>query len=93
MSIFRASQICGRFAGVRLRSTQLATEFAEGKPFTSATLTWAASQLRKGVRANGKRREGGSRAKRERRSEWRKSFGVRRKRQSLRASLSRLVGR
>jgi hypothetical protein len=48
------------------RSGQSATEFAEGKPFTSATLTWAASQLRKGARAKGKRREGGSRAKRER---------------------------
>jgi hypothetical protein len=48
------------------RSGQSATEFAEGKPFTGATLTWAASQLRKGARAKGKRREDGSRAKRER---------------------------
>jgi hypothetical protein len=48
------------------RSGQSAREFAEGKPFTSATLTWAASQLRKGARAKGKRRESGSRAKRER---------------------------
>ena len=48
------------------RSGQSATEFAEGKPFTSGTLAWAASQLRKGARGKGKRREGGSRAKRER---------------------------
>ena len=48
------------------RSGQSATEFAEGKPFTSATLTWAASQLRKGARGKGKRREGGSRGKPER---------------------------
>jgi hypothetical protein len=48
------------------RSGQSATEFAEGKPFTSGTLTWAASQLRKGARGRGKRREAGARAKRER---------------------------
>ena len=48
------------------RSGQSATEFAEGKPFTSGTLTWAASQLRKGARGKGKRREGESRAKRQR---------------------------
>jgi len=48
------------------RSGQSATEFAEGKPFTSATLTWAASQLRKAARGKGKRREGESRTKRER---------------------------
>ena len=48
------------------RSGQSATEFAEGKPFTSGTLTWAASQLRKEARGRGKRREGGSRAKPER---------------------------
>ena len=48
------------------RSGQSATEFAEGKPFTSGTLTWAASQLRKEARGKGKRREGGSRAKPER---------------------------
>jgi hypothetical protein len=46
------------------RSGQSATEFAEGKPFTSGTLAWAASQLRKETRR--KRREGGSRAKRQR---------------------------
>jgi len=48
------------------RSGQSATEFAEGKPFTSATLTWAASQLRKAARGKGERREGESRTKRER---------------------------
>jgi hypothetical protein len=48
------------------RSGQSATEFAEGKPFTSGTLTWAASHLRKEARGKGKRREGGSRAKPER---------------------------
>jgi hypothetical protein len=48
------------------RSGQSATEFAEGKPFTSGTLTWAASQLRKEARGKGKRREGGSRANPER---------------------------
>jgi hypothetical protein len=48
------------------RSGQSATEFAEGKPFTSGTLTWAASQLRTEARGKGKRREGGSRAKPER---------------------------
>jgi len=48
------------------RSGQSATEFAEGKPFTSGTLNWAASQLRKGARGKGKRREGGSHAKRQR---------------------------
>ena len=48
------------------RSGQSATEFAEGKPFTSGTLTWAASQLRKAARGKGERREGGSRTKRER---------------------------
>jgi hypothetical protein len=46
------------------RSGQSATEFAEGKPYTSGTLTWAASQLRKGARGKGKRREGGSRSTR-----------------------------
>jgi hypothetical protein len=49
-----------------VQSGQSATEFAEGKPYTSGTLTWAASQLRKGARGKGKGREGGSRAKRER---------------------------
>ena len=47
------------------RSGQSATEFAEGKPFTSGTLTWAASRLRS-ARGKGKRREGRSRAKRQR---------------------------
>lgn len=49
-----------------VQSGQSATEFAEGKPYTSGTLTWAASQLRKGTRGKGTGREGGSRAKRER---------------------------
>ena len=31
------------------RSGQSAAEFAEGKPFTSGTLTWAASRLRNGA--------------------------------------------
>jgi hypothetical protein len=50
------------------RSGQSATEFAEGKPFTSGTLTWVASQLRKDARGKGKgkRRDGESRAKRQR---------------------------
>ena len=48
------------------RSGQSAAEFAEGKPFTSGTLTWAASQLRKGAQGKGKRRVGGSREKRQR---------------------------
>jgi hypothetical protein len=48
------------------RSGQSATEFAEGKPFTSGTLNWAASQLRKGARGKGKQREGGLRPKRQR---------------------------
>src|SRR6185295_4849812 len=37
------------------RSGQSATEFAEGKPFTSGTLTWAASRLRNGARGRSKR--------------------------------------
>jgi hypothetical protein len=48
------------------RSGQSAAEFAEGKPFTSGTLAWAASQLRQGARGKGKRREGGPSAKRQR---------------------------
>ncbi|MEY4582973.1 MAG: hypothetical protein RL701_7676 [Pseudomonadota bacterium] len=48
------------------RSGQSATEFAEGKPFTSGTLTWAASRLRKGVRDNGKQRESRPRRARKR---------------------------
>lgn len=39
------------------RSGQSAAEFAEGKPFTSGTLMWAASRLRKGAGGNGKQRE------------------------------------
>jgi len=46
------------------RSGQSATEFAEGKPYTSGTLTWAASQLRKGLRGAEKRREMGARSTR-----------------------------
>lgn len=46
------------------RSGQSAAEFAEGKPFTSGTLTWAASLLRK--RGKGKRRKGGAIVKRQR---------------------------
>jgi len=38
------------------RSGQSATEFAEGKPYTSGTLTWAASRLRNGPRGKSKRR-------------------------------------
>ena len=41
------------------RSGQSATEFAEDKPFTSGTLTWAASRLRNG--AVGKRKQRDSR--------------------------------
>jgi len=47
------------------RSGQSATEFAEGKPFTSGTLMWAASRLRTGALGKGKRRERGSRVKAE----------------------------
>jgi len=39
------------------RSGQSAAEFAEGKPFTSGTLTWAASRLRNGAGGNGKQGE------------------------------------
>jgi hypothetical protein len=38
------------------RSGQSAAEFAEGKPFTSGTLTWAASRLRNGDRGSSRRR-------------------------------------
>ena len=38
------------------RSGQSATEFADGKPFTSGTLTWAASRLRNGARGSSSRR-------------------------------------
>ena len=44
------------------RSGQSAAEFAEGKPFTSGTLTWAASRLRKGARRSSKRRASRPRA-------------------------------
>lgn len=47
------------------RSGQSATEFAEGKPFTSGTLTWAASRLRNGARGSSKRRASRPRAGRE----------------------------
>lgn len=36
------------------RSGQSAADFAEGKPFTSGTLTWAASRLRNGARSRSK---------------------------------------
>ena len=39
------------------RSGQSATEFAEDKPFTSGTLMWAASRLRKGTGGDRKQRE------------------------------------
>ena len=49
------------------RSGQSATEFAEGKPFTSGTLIWAASRLRNGAPGSSKRRarrpRGGRQAK------------------------------
>ena len=48
------------------QSGRSAAEFAEGKPYTSGTLTWAASQLRKGGQGKGKQRGGGPRAKPER---------------------------
>ena len=47
------------------RSGQSATEFAEGKPFTSGTLTWAASRLRKGARGSSKVRASRARAGRQ----------------------------
>lgn len=47
------------------RSGQSATEFAEGKPFTSGTLTWAASRLRNGARGSSKRRASRPRAGRQ----------------------------
>ena len=47
------------------RSGQSATEFAEGKPFTSGTLTWAASRLRNGARGSNKRRASRPRAGRQ----------------------------
>ena len=45
------------------RSGQSAAEFAEGKPYTSGTLTWAASRLRN--RGADKRRAGRSAARRQ----------------------------
>ena len=48
------------------RSGQSATEFAEGKPFTSGTLTWAASRLRNGAVGKRKQRDGGPRGARQR---------------------------
>jgi hypothetical protein len=47
------------------RSGQSATEFAEGKPFTSGTLTWAASRLRNGAGGSSKRRASRPRAGRQ----------------------------
>ncbi len=43
------------------RSGQSATEFAEGKPYTGGTLSWAASQLRQRTRSKAKPREGRAR--------------------------------
>jgi hypothetical protein len=48
------------------RSGLSATEFAEGKPFTSGTLTWAASRLRNGVGGKSKQRDSRPRAPRKR---------------------------
>jgi len=47
------------------RSGQSAAEFAEGKPYTSGTLTWAASRLRNGVQGGRKQRARRPRAARE----------------------------
>jgi len=47
------------------RSGQSAAEFAEGKPYTSGTLTWAASRLRNGARGSSKRRASRPRAGRQ----------------------------
>ena len=47
-----------------IRSGQSATEFAEGKPYTGGTLSWAASQLRKGTRSKAKPSVGRTRAER-----------------------------
>jgi hypothetical protein len=44
------------------RSGQSAAEFAEGKPYTSGTLTWAASRLRSGAQASSKPRASRPRA-------------------------------
>jgi hypothetical protein len=48
------------------RSGQSAAEFAEGKPYTSGTLTWAASRLRNGVGGKSKQRDSLPRAPRKR---------------------------
>jgi hypothetical protein len=48
------------------RSGQSAAEFAEGKPYTSGTLTWAASRLRTGARDNVKQRKSRPRRARKR---------------------------
>jgi hypothetical protein len=48
------------------RSGLSATEFAEGKPFTSGTLTWAASRLRNGSGGKRKQRDSGARETRKR---------------------------
>jgi hypothetical protein len=48
------------------RSGQSATEFAEGKPFTSGTLTWAASRLRNGAGGKSKQRNSRPHAPRKR---------------------------
>jgi hypothetical protein len=47
------------------RSGQSAAEFAEGKPFTSGTLMWAASRLRSGAQERSKRRTSRTRAGRQ----------------------------
>ena len=49
------------------RSGQSAAEFAEGKPFTSGTLTWAASRLRKGAVGKSKQRRSRPRGARKQR--------------------------
>lgn len=48
------------------RSGQSAAEFAEGKPFTSGTLTWAASRLRNGAGSSSKGHASRPRAARQR---------------------------
>ena len=51
------------------RSGQSATEFAEGKPFTSGTLMWAASRLRNGAGGKRKQCDSGPREARKRKIE------------------------
>jgi len=48
------------------QSGQSAAEFAEGKPFTSGTLQWAASRLRNGAQDNAKQLESRGRRARKR---------------------------